>query len=78
MVKGRMTSAGPAPFTLVKLIAICSDFAEFADRTRVRIIRQTETGKKIDKVDFDEIIDGTRPDYELKPDDVIYVPESFL
>ena len=78
MVKGRMTGAGPAPFTLVKLIAICSDFAEFADRTRVRIIRQTETGKKIDKVDFDEIIDGTRPDYELKPDDVIYVPESFL
>lgn len=78
MVKGRMSASGPAPFTLVKLIAICGDFAEFADRSKVRIIRQTETGRKTDKVDFDDIIDGDRPDYELKPDDVIYVPESFL
>jgi polysaccharide export outer membrane protein len=69
---------GRTPFTLVKLIAICGDFQEFADRTKIRVVRQTETGRQQFIVDFDDIIEGDRPDFELKPDDVIFVPESFL
>lgn len=72
MVKGR------TPFTLVKLIAICGDFQDFADRSSVKVIRATETGRKWETIDFDDIIEGKRPDFELKPDDVIFVPETFL
>lgn len=69
---------GRRPFTLMQLVAYCGDFQEFADRNRVRIIRYTETGRKSEVVDFDDILDLDRPDYDLQPDDFIYVPESFL
>lgn len=72
MIRGRRA------FTLVQLIALCGDFQEFADRSKVKIIRTTETGRRADVVDFDDIIEGKRPDYDLRPDDLIYVPESFL
>jgi protein involved in polysaccharide export with SLBB domain len=69
---------GRYPFTLMRLMAICGDFQEFADRGHVKIIRQTETGKQHFVVDFDQIIDNERADFELKPDDVIFVPETFF
>jgi polysaccharide biosynthesis/export protein len=69
---------GRTPFTLVKLIAICGDFTEFADRSKVKVIRVTETGRSIIPLDFDDIMENKRPDFELRPDDVIFVPESFL
>jgi hypothetical protein len=62
----------------MRLMAICGDFQEFADRGHVKIIRQTETGKQHFVVDFDQIIDNERADFELKPDDVIFVPETFF
>jgi protein involved in polysaccharide export with SLBB domain len=72
IVKGR------TPFTLTKLIALCGDFQEFADRTKVRVIRTTPTGREQQTIDFDDIIEGKRPDFELKPDDLIYVPENWI
>jgi polysaccharide export outer membrane protein len=72
MVKGR------TPFTLTKLIAMCGDFQEFADRTKVKIIRTTATGREPIPVDFDDIIEGKRPDIELRPDDLVYVPENWI
>lgn len=77
--RGRIPiSRGRTPFTLVKLIAICGDFSEFADRSKVKIIRVTETGRQIYTVDFDDILENKRPDFELRPDDVIFVSETFL
>jgi protein involved in polysaccharide export with SLBB domain len=72
IVKGR------TPFTLTKLIAMCGDFQEFADRTKVRIIRITPIGRESTKYDFDDIIEGKAADVELKPDDLIYVPETWI
>ena len=72
LVKGR------TPFTLTKLIALCGDFQEFADRTKVRIIRTTAAGRDVQTYDFDNIIEGTRPDVELKPDDLVYVKENWI
>jgi len=69
---------GKTPFTLTKLIAIVGDFTEFANRSRVKIIRTTETGRQFHEIDFDDSIDGARADFEMKADDVVYVPESFL
>jgi polysaccharide export outer membrane protein len=69
---------GPTPFTLTKLIALVGDFLEFADRAKVKIIRQTPTGRQAFTVDFDDVIEGLVPDVELQPDDLIYVPESWI
>jgi protein involved in polysaccharide export with SLBB domain len=69
---------GRTAFTLTKLIAICGDFLEFADRTKVKIIRSTPTGREQYVVDFDDIIEGKLPDFEMKPDDLVYVPENWI
>ncbi len=69
---------GRTPFTLTKLIAMCGDFQEFADRSKVKIIRTTPTGRVPITIDFDDIIEMDRPDVELQPDDLIYVPESWI
>jgi polysaccharide export outer membrane protein len=72
IVKGR------TPFSLTKLIALCGDFQEFADRTKVRVIRSTPTGREQTIIDFDDIIEGKRPDFVLMPDDLVYVPENWI
>jgi polysaccharide export outer membrane protein len=69
---------GRTPFTITKLISMCGDFQEFADRTKIKVIRSTPTGRQPIMVDFDDIIEGERPDVELKPDDLVYVPESWI
>lgn len=69
---------GRSPFTLTKLIAMCGDFLEFADRTKVKIIR-TEASKRVPYViDFDDIISTKRADFELRPDDLVFVPETWI
>lgn len=84
-VLGKVKSPGRQPivkgrtvFTLTKLIALCGDFQEFADRSKIKIIRVTPTGREPTTVDFDDIIEGKRPDFELKPDDLVYVPETWI
>lgn len=69
---------GRTPFTLTKLIAICGDFQNFADRTKVKIIRTTATGRVPYTIDFDDIIEGKLADFEMKPDDLVFVPENWI
>ena len=69
---------GRSPFTLTKLIAMCEDFQEFADRTKVKVIRTEPTGRVPYVVDFDDIISTDRADFELQPDDLVYVPETWI
>ena len=69
---------GKTAFTLTKLVAMVGDFQEFANRSRIKVIRTTETGRQFFELDFDDIIDGEMPDFEMRADDVVYVPESFL
>jgi polysaccharide export outer membrane protein len=69
---------GRSPFTLTKLIAMCDDFQEFADRTKVKVIRTEPAGRRLYTVDFDEIISLDKADFELKPDDLVYVPETWI
>jgi hypothetical protein len=69
---------GRTGFTLSKCVALAGDFEEFAARKKVTILRQTATGRVRIFVDFDEIIEGKRPDFPLQPDDVVYVSETFF
>lgn len=84
-VLGKVHTPGRQPiiksrnaFTLTKLIAMCGDFQEFADRNKIRIVRIMPTGREIRTFDFDDIIEGKAPDVELRPDDLIYVPETWI
>jgi protein involved in polysaccharide export with SLBB domain len=84
-VLGKVNAPGRQPiikgrtaFTLTKLIALCGDFREFADRTKVRVIRTTATGREPYVLDFDDIIEGKAPDFEMKPDDLVFVPENWI
>ena len=36
------------------------------------------TGREQYIVDFDDIIEGKLPDFEMKPDDLVYVPENWI
>ena len=84
-VLGKVRSPGRHPivrgrtgFTITKLIAMVGDFQEFAKRSSVVLIRKTGTGRTRQEIDFDAIISGDRPDVELQPDDLIFVPETFF
>jgi len=64
--------------TLTHLIALAGDFHQFADESRIRILRQQRSGTELIKLNFDDIIDLTIEDPPLEPDDLVYVPESFF
>jgi protein involved in polysaccharide export with SLBB domain len=66
---------GKTPFTLTKLVALCGNFRDMADRANVRVVRATPSGRESTTLNFDDIIEGRRPDFELKADDVVFVPE---
>lgn len=73
---GRMPIvAGETPFTITKLVALCGDFERSADRTRLRILRLAGAVREAIDVDFDAIVEGRQPDFELRPDDVVIVAE---
>ena len=65
--------------TLTKLIALCGDFQEFANRSSVRIIRDSKGKRRvIIDVNFDDVLSGKLPPIKLQRGDQIYVPESFF
>ncbi len=67
---------GRTPFTLTKLLAMCGDLRDGADRAHVTIIRGSESTRHKMEVDLGAIIEGRTPDVELQPDDVVYVPHK--
>jgi polysaccharide export outer membrane protein len=69
---------GREKMTLTHLVALAGDFHQFADESRIRILRQQRSGTELIKLDFDDIIDLSIEDPPLEPDDLVYVPESFF
>jgi polysaccharide biosynthesis/export protein len=69
---------GRAPITLTQLISVVGGFSQYAKSSAIRILRKKQGRAVIINVDFDEIIDNERDDVILQPDDLVWVPESFL
>jgi polysaccharide export outer membrane protein len=66
------------PITLLKIIAQAGGFAERARKSAVTITRRVN-GKDIKtKVNVKKILKGKKPDFILKNNDIVYVPESIL
>jgi polysaccharide export outer membrane protein len=62
--------------TLTTLIILAGDLEQYADESRIRILRREGNRYKVTRVDFDEIIDGEADAFQLEPGDTVYVPES--
>ncbi len=69
---------GREKMTLVTLVAQAGGFTQFAREGAIKLLRKEGNRTSIRVIDFDDIMDGDMQDIELKPDDVIFVPESPL
>jgi polysaccharide export outer membrane protein len=75
---GQIQMKKSRPLTLLRAIAQAGGFTERARKSAVLITRR-QNGKEIKiKVNVRKILSGKRPDFILKPNDVIYVKASVL
>jgi polysaccharide export outer membrane protein len=84
-VSGEVNSPGEVTFrlsdepTVLQAIAKAGGLTDKAAKTRVKIIRTNEEGKKITiKVNLKDIMSGKKEDIPLFPNDVIMVAESYF
>lgn len=76
-VRSRVPYVNPSdgqPLSLAKLIALRGGIAPTEDASRMRVTRMRAEGRTQVAVDFNGILDGRRPDFLLRPDDVISIP----
>lgn len=62
--------------TLLEMISQAGGFTDFADRTKIQVLRQTPTGTTQGYVDLSSTLAMHSPYYYLLPGDVIYVEPS--
>jgi polysaccharide export outer membrane protein len=80
-VYGNVQKAGPFPYddnmSIVEAIALAGGFAAFAGQNQISVIRPTSDGKDQKfKVAVQDIGLGKAPNFQLRPGDIVYVPES--
>ena len=74
--RSRFPYVNPAdgqPLSLAKLVSLRGGISATEDASRLRVARQRETGRTITAVDFTDIVAGRRPDFLLRPDDVVTI-----
>lgn len=59
--------------SIIEAVAAAGDFSTFADRTKVKIVRQTPEGSKIYEVDITQSDILSSDFYYLHPNDFVYV-----
>lgn len=65
--------------TLLKAISLAGGLAERAAAGKVRIVRAKEDGtQEVINVNLDDLQDGKVPDIEIRPNDIIVVPETIF
>jgi polysaccharide export outer membrane protein len=65
-------------FTLMRLIAKAGGFTPLAATNKVRVVREKDGKKEVSIYNAGLIIGGQADDPELKPGDMIFVPETFF
>ena len=58
---------------IFQAIALAGNATDFANKAEIKIIHQTPKGSQIVKVNLNDAIILSSPDYYLKPNDIIYV-----
>ncbi|QTA85511.1 SLBB domain-containing protein [Desulfonema magnum] len=81
-VEGEVRSPGIYDYrpglTALNACIMAGGFGRFAAPNRTRIIRKRNGRQKIIRIDLNEVKMGRIPDVELKPGDMINVPETWL
>lgn len=69
-----------APLTVLEAITLAGGFTEYASIDRTRIIRKGDRGKQTIDIEISAIMKkgDKSKDLTLKPNDVVYIPESFF
>ena len=66
--------------TVLKALALAGDVTNIAKKSRIAILRHDPTGSEDKRqeipVDYKAMVKGQIADIRLKPDDILYVPES--
>lgn len=75
---GYAMNTNDSHLTVMQAIAIAGSANKTATRNHVRIIRKTPEGEQDVAVQLAAIEKGKRPDINLRPDDIIYVPFSWM
>ncbi len=64
--------------TALSAVIMAGGLAKYAAPNRASIIRVTEEGQEIIKINLEKVKTGDLPDVPLQPDDRVHVPESWL
>lgn len=64
--------------TMLQAIALAGGTLSSAVPSHAKLIRRTDSGYKELPINFSAIQKGKAPDLQLKPDDVVYIPYSYL
>jgi polysaccharide export outer membrane protein len=64
--------------TALNACIMAGGFDEFAAPNRTRVIRSTQDGQEVIRIDLNSVKQGNIPDIELEPGDRIHVPETWL
>lgn len=64
--------------TALNACIMAGGFAKFAAPNRARIIRKDKNRQAVIKIDLNEIKKGLTPDIEMKPGDLLHIPETWL
>lgn len=80
-VIGEVGSSGPVPLStdlrVLDALSLAGGFTTFADKSNVKILRQTEDGEQEYVFDYDAYVAGKAPgtNVRLEPGDTIVVPD---
>ncbi len=84
-VMGRVKNPGSFPWkrrediTVFRAVALAGGFDKYAKPEGTIVLRRGPKGEAIHKVNLIEVIEGgLKADLKLEPNDVVFVPESFL
>ena len=77
---GKYDMPGEKDLTLVQAIAMSGGFTKHADITKTRVMRMEDGKKKTMVINAKDITEKGKQDEDvvLKPDDIVFVPESFF
>lgn len=63
--------------TVTQAISLAGGFTALAEKNQVRVTRRDRQGaRRTFVLRVEDIVEGRAPDFDLEPDDVIFVPES--
>jgi polysaccharide export outer membrane protein len=75
---GYIIASNDARLSVLQVIAMAGSANKTSSQSRVRLIRATEHGQVELPIRLDQMEKGKQPDMSLQPNDIVYVPFSWM